>query len=155
MRGGDALAQSSLSFRRRLSGLLQVWKKADLPWFFVSSVTNSRGKPLIGRKELTDEGYESSVRHREMVVMASSFETNTCTLFSLKDPRKHMSVIKFSPTGSLISSTFFVPSSCTMKYGEKSLRRQLRRNSPRAFISSDPFANLQKIAPVFVGIVSG
>lgn len=125
----------------------------NLPWFFVSSVINSRGKPLIGNKESEEYGYGSSDRQREIVVVASSFETNTCIRLSLKDPRKHMSVIRFSPMGILTTSKAFASSSCMVKYGEKSLRKQLRKNSPRPFISSDPFANLQKTAPVLVQAV--
>lgn len=104
----------------------------------------------MGRKELAKYGYVPSDMQREIVVVVSSFETNTCILHSLKDLRKPMSVIRSSPKGTLNTLPFFASSSCMMKYRQKSLRRQLRHNFLRAFIPSDPFANLQKISPTLI-----
>lgn len=91
MRGGDAFAQRHLAFAEERGsgvGVVQEWPK--LPWFFLIPVTNPRPNPLMGRKELATYGYESSDIQREIVVVASSFETDTYFLLSLKDPRKHM-----------------------------------------------------------------
>lgn len=91
MRGGDAFAQRHLAFaeeRGSGAGVAQEWPR--LPWFFLIPVTNPRPNLLMGRKELAKCGYESSDIQREIVVVASSFETNTYFLLSLKDPRKHM-----------------------------------------------------------------
>lgn len=117
------------------------------PFLWLSSLIISLGKPLIGRNALLECGYSSVRKHRNMFVVDSSLLTTTRILLSLNVPRRYMSVILASGTGIFEASSGSIPASSTTKYGSKSPLRQVRRNSPRYFISLDELANLQWMRP--------